>query len=95
MFSKKLEKTVKIGIRTKKEIKNLPKSYDKNEYIFHAGTTEIDGKVFTNGGRVLNSTVSLPSMKASRDRAIELLNQVVWENKYFRKDLQQGIKNYY
>ena len=72
---------------TKKEIKNLPKSYNKNEYIFHAGTTEIDGKVFTNGGRVLNSTVSLPSMKASRDRAIELLNQVVWENKYFRKDI--------
>ena len=68
-------------------IKNLPKSYDKNEYIFHAGTTEIDGKIFTNGGRVLNSTVSLPSMKASRDRAIELLNQVVWENKYFRKDI--------
>ena len=72
---------------TKKEIKNIPKSYDKNEYIFHAGTTEIDGKIFTNGGRVLNSTVSLPSMKASRDRAIELLNQVVWENKYFRKDI--------
>ena len=72
---------------TKKEIKNIPKNYDKNEYIFHAGTTEIDGKIFTNGGRVLNSTVSLPSMKASRDRAIELLNQVVWENKYFRKDI--------
>lgn len=72
---------------TKKEIKNIPKSYGKNEYIFHAGTTEIDGKIFTNGGRVLNSTVSLPSMKASRDRAIELLNQVVWENKYFRKDI--------
>ena len=72
---------------TKKEIKNLPKSLNKNEHIFHAGTTEIDGKIFTNGGRVLNSTVSLPSMKASRDRAIELLNQVVWENKYFRKDI--------
>ena len=71
----------------KKEIKNIPKSYDKKEYIFHAGTTEIDGKIFTNGGRVLNSTVCLPSMKASRDRAIELLNQVVWENKYFRKDI--------
>ena len=72
---------------TKKEIKKIPKCLNKNEYIFHAGTTEIDGKIFTNGGRVLNSTVSLPSMKTSRDRAIELLDQVIWENKYFRKDI--------
>ena len=72
---------------TKKEIKKIPKCLNKNEYIFHAGTTEIDGKIFTNGGRVLNSTVSLPSMKSSRDRAVELLDQVIWENKYFRKDI--------
>ena len=70
-----------------KEIFIAGEKYNKKEYIFHAGTTEINGKIFTNGGRVLNSTVSLPSMKASRDRAIELLNQVVWENKYFRKDI--------
>ena len=57
----------------KQKIKNIPKSYDKNEYIFHAGL-QIDGKVFTNGGRVLNSTVSLPSdegLKRQSDRTIK------------------------
>ena len=55
--------------------------------MFHAGTVKIDEKILSNGGRVLNSTVSLPTFKASRSRAIELLNQVKWEDKYFRKDI--------
>ena len=73
--------------KTKEELKNIPKSFVKNEQMFHAGTVKIDEKILSNGGRVLNSTVSLPTMKASRNRAIELLNQVKWENKYFRKDI--------
>ena len=72
---------------TKKEIKNLPDNSIKNEQMFHAGTIKIDEKILSNGGRVLNSTVSLPTMEASRIRAIELLNQVKWEDKYFRKDI--------
>tara|TARA_B100000963_G_scaffold357780_1_gene380786 strand:- start:4979 stop:6238 length:1260 start_codon:yes stop_codon:yes gene_type:complete len=70
-----------------KELKNLPKNLNKNEQMFHAGTIKIKEKIFNNGGRVLNSTVSLPTLKESRERAIELLNQVEWENKYFRKDI--------
>jgi phosphoribosylamine--glycine ligase len=73
--------------KTKEELKNIPKSFVKNEQMFHAGTVKINKKIISNGGRVLNSTVSLPTMKASRNRAIELLNQVKWENKYFRKDI--------
>ena len=73
--------------KTKKELKNLPKNSVKNEQMFHAGTVKIDEKILSNGGRVLNSTVSLPTFKASRSRAIELLNQVKWEDKYFRKDI--------
>tara|TARA_B100000575_G_scaffold269500_1_gene249221 strand:+ start:7 stop:1266 length:1260 start_codon:yes stop_codon:yes gene_type:complete len=75
------------NFENRKEIKNLPKNYTKSEQIFHGGTIKINGKIFSNGGRVLNSTVSLSNMESSRNRAIELLDQVDWENKYFRKDI--------
>ena len=70
-----------------KELSNLPKNDHRNEQIFHAGTKKINNKILSTGGRVLNSTVSLQSMKASRNRAIEMLDQVKWTNKYYRKDI--------
>jgi len=70
------------------EINNLPKDTESlNEQLFHAGTYEKNGKIFSNGGRVLNSTVSLKDLKSSRDRALELLDKLDWENKYYRRDI--------
>ena len=70
------------------EINNLLKDTESlNEQIFHAGTYEKNGKIFSNGGRVLNSTVSLKDLKSSRDRALELLDELDWENKYYRRDI--------
>ena len=70
------------------EINNLPKDIGSlNEQLFHAGTYEKNGKIFSNGGRVLNSTVSLKDLKSSRDRALELLDELDWENKYYRRDI--------
>ena len=70
------------------EINNLPKDNESlNEQLFHAGTYEKNGKIFSNGGRVLNSTVSLKDLKSSRDRALELLDELDWENKYYRRDI--------
>ena len=70
------------------EINNLPKDIGSlNEQLFHAGTYEKNGKIFSNGGRVLNSTVSLEDLKSSRDRALELLDKLDWENKYYRRDI--------
>ena len=70
------------------EINNLPKDTESlNEQLFHAGTYEKNGKILSNGGRVLNSTVSLKDLKSSRDRALELLDELDWENKYYRRDI--------
>ena len=55
--------------------------------MFHAGTTEKDGVIFSNGGRVLNSTVCKPSLEASRKRALEMLDTLDWQNKYYRRDI--------
>ncbi len=82
--------------------KGYPKKYIKNNVIenlnsiennekqqlFHAGTTkDKNGKILASGGRVLNSTVLSKSLKASRQKAIEILENVKWENKYFRRDI--------
>ena len=70
------------------EINNLPKNTESlNEQLFHAGTYEKNGRILSNGGRVLNSTVSLEDLKSSRERALELLDELDWENKYYRRDI--------
>jgi len=70
------------------EINNLPKDIGSlNEQIFHAGTYNKNGQILSNGGRVLSSTVSLKDLKSSRDRALELLDKLDWEYKYYRRDI--------
>ena len=70
------------------EIKNLSKiQLKKNEYIFHAGTMERDNKVMSNGGRVLNFVIMSGSFKESRDKIFDLIDNLNWENGFYRKDI--------
>ena len=71
------------------EIKNLYEfEQNENEQIFHAATFENEeGKVFTNGGRVLNSTVANNNLKQARKLALNILDKLDWENKYYRRDI--------
>ena len=70
------------------EIRNLNKvKLDKNEFIFHAGTKKDKDKIFSNGGRVLNFVVRSDSFSNNRKKAINLINQIKWENGFFRKDI--------
>ena len=57
-----------------KEIKNLSKIHlDKNNQIFHAGTYEVDGKIFSKGGRVLNITSSSDDLREARNSSLSNL----------------------
>jgi len=70
------------------EIKNLEKmKLENNYYIYHAGTKIKDSKVYSNGGRVLNFVTKSKNLKESRDDLINLINDLKWENGYFRKDI--------
>ena len=60
---------------------------DNNDFIFHAGTKKIGNEIFSNGGRVLNFISLSDSFKNSRERAINLINQLNWKNGFFRKDI--------
>mgnify|MGYP001045127470 FL=1 len=76
------------------QIDNLDKILLKsNEFIFHAGTKNIDGKIVSNGGRVLNFVVRSKNFKENRNRAINLINQVNWENGFFRSDIAHKVIN--
>ena len=70
------------------EIRNLDKVIlSDNEFIFHAGTKGNKNKTFSNGGRVLNFVVKSDNFKKNRDRAIKLIDEINWENGFFRKDI--------
>ena len=70
------------------EIKKLEKIEPKNNnYIFHAGTKLKNSKIYSNGGRVLNFVIKSKNLKQSRDELINLINDLNWENGYFRKDI--------
>ncbi len=71
-----------------KEIKNLSKIHlDRNNQIFHAGTYEIDGKIFSKGGRVLNITSSSDDLQKARNSSLSNLKKIDWDSGFFRKDI--------
>ncbi len=81
-----------------------PESYAKNEeisgfdsisndaYVFHAGTQKIDGKIFSNGGRVLGVTALGDSLESAIKNAYLASEKITWSHKYCRKDIgQKGL----
>ena len=81
----------------KKHIKitNLDKiNIKRNEFVFHAGTKLISGKLVSNGGRVLNITASGKSFLNIRKSIIKLITKINWKHGFFRKDIgNKVIKN--
>ncbi|MFQ5934889.1 MAG: phosphoribosylamine--glycine ligase [Acidiferrobacterales bacterium] len=55
--------------------------------VFHAGTTASGSTVLTNGGRVLCVTALGESVRAAQARAYEVVNQISWQDVYFRRDI--------
>ncbi len=55
--------------------------------VFHAGTSEKDGKIITNGGRVLAVTSLDNNFKEALKKSYRELEKIHFENIYFRKDI--------
>jgi phosphoribosylamine--glycine ligase len=72
-----------------KNISGLDKVTTAN--VFHAGTKLKDGKISTDGGRVLAVTGKGKNMKEAIANSYEAVKQISWENSYFRKDIGQDI----
>lgn len=61
--------------------------HDKDSFVFHAGTRRDDGKVLTNGGRVLGVTALGDTLDSAISNAYSRVEKISWPNKYFRKDI--------
>ena len=71
-----------------KEIHGLGAFNDKTDrFCFHAGTTEKDGKIVTNGGRVLGIAALGKDLEEARAKAYEAAGWVGFEGKYYRHDI--------
>ena len=68
------------------EIHGLSTSFE-NTVVFHAGTTESEGKVVTNGGRVLCVTGLARNAAEALDRAYHRLDQISFSGAYRRNDI--------
>ena len=55
--------------------------------IFHAGTTEKDGKIVTAGGRVLCAVALGDSVSDAQKKAYELVDTINWDKVYYRTDI--------
>ena len=74
------------------EIRGLENFKDKEGYyVFHAGTKFKDGKIVTNGGRVLGVVATGEDLKKARANAYEAVKLVDFDNKYCRSDIGKAI----
>jgi phosphoribosylamine--glycine ligase len=55
--------------------------------VFHAGTRLLDGKVVTNGGRVLCAVGLGESVRAARDEGYRLAEAIRWPGVHYRRDI--------
>ena len=57
--------------------------------VYHAGTKEENGKILTNGGRVLGVTSVLPdfNLMLAKQKVYKAIEQIHFNNIYFRKDI--------
>ena len=95
-------KEIKISPKTAASVMlvsaGYPEAYKKNKEItgcelnedsilFHAGTIETDGKVLTNGGRVLAISSYGNSLNEALKKSYNIAERIDFEGKTYRKDL--------
>ena len=68
------------------EITGLMKDED-DMYLFHAGTIQSDGRILTNGGRVICATALADNLEDALQKSRELVDVVQFEEKYYRRDI--------
>jgi phosphoribosylamine--glycine ligase len=70
------------------EIKGLEKLEKEEDIkVFHSGTKFINGKIVTNGGRVLSVTAKDKTIRSSIEKVYKAIKNIDFKNAYFRTDI--------
>lgn len=72
---------------TQDEIVGLPTNQMDDCKVFHAGTTIENGRICTNGGRVLAVTALGDSVSAAQKRAYDQVKNIDWHGAFYRHDI--------
>ena len=71
-----------------KEISGLDALADwRDGIVFHAGTRSVDGRVLTNGGRVLGVTALGHTIRGAIDEAYRAVGKISFEGMQYRSDI--------
>ncbi len=69
------------------EIEGLDGKYGKQSLIFQAGTKDGDGKIVTDGGRVLCVTSFAKDIAEAVHTSLDILDHIHFEGMYYRTDI--------
>jgi phosphoribosylamine--glycine ligase len=59
--------------------------------VFHGGTAARDGRVVTNGGRILSVTATADTVAAARAGAYEAVSLLSFDGVKYRSDIAAGV----
>ena len=74
------------------EITGLNSDENQQAMVFHAGTKLDNGKVLTNGGRVLGVTALGLNINQAIKNAYSVVDKIKWDGIHFRKDIGSKAK---
>ncbi|MCQ9711618.1 phosphoribosylamine--glycine ligase [Actinobacillus suis] len=69
------------------EISGITTQAQKSQKVFLAGVEQKDGKLVTNGGRVLCATALGNSVFDAQQQALKLAEQIQWQGRFYRRDI--------
>ncbi len=72
-------------------ITGLPKQPTESVVVFHAGTTQPEQTVLTNGGRVLGVTALADTIRSAQQQAYAALAPIQFKGSYFRSDIAHRV----
>jgi phosphoribosylamine---glycine ligase len=70
-----------------KPIYGLDGPYEDGVTVFHAGTSNADGKIVTNGGRVLGVTAVDENIEKAIQKVYRGVGKITFDGAYYRKDI--------
>ena len=75
------------GDYQKGDLISFPSELPEKSDIIHAGTTLKEGKIYSNGGRVLSVTAQDETILKAKEKIYSVCKAIDYDNKYYRRDI--------